>query len=85
MTLVSLLIGVKISLTLDYQTSPNNLSFMAVMGYYIDQDWKYKEALLDFEPLIGAHTGRLRTGLGRVGYWVVAQQLEPHPIKIFKN
>ena len=58
MTLVGLPIGVKISLALDCWTSPNNLSFMAVTGYYIDQDQKYKEALLGFEPLTGAHTGK---------------------------
>ena len=57
-TLVGLLIGAKISLTFDYQMSPNNLSFMAVTGYYINQNWKYKKALLSFEPLIEAHTGK---------------------------
>ena len=58
MTLVSLLIGVKISLALDYWMSPNNLLFMAMMGYYINQDWKYKKALLGFKSLTGAYTGK---------------------------
>ena len=58
MTLVGLPIGAKISFALNCWMSPNNLLFMAMTGYYIDQDWKYKEVLLDFEPLTGAHTGK---------------------------
>ena len=57
-TLVSLPIGAKISLALDCWTSPNNLSFMAIIEYYIDQDWQYKKALLGFEPLTGVYTGK---------------------------
>src|SRR5438876_7847877 len=73
MTLVGLLIRAKISLTLDYWMSPNNLLFMAVTGYYIDQDWKYKEALLGFKSLTGAHTGKhLAT--------ILTQVLEHHSI-----
>ena len=58
MTLVDLPIGAKISPTLDYQTSPNNLLFMTMMRYYINQNQKYKEVLLGFESLIRAHIGK---------------------------
>lgn len=30
---------------------------MAVTGYFIDQEWNYREALLGFEPLHGTHSG----------------------------
>ena len=47
----------KISLALNTWTSPNNLAFMAVTRYYIDENWQYREALLGFEPLTGTHSG----------------------------
>lgn len=30
---------------------------MAVTGYFLDQDWEYREILLGFEPLSGSHSG----------------------------
>lgn len=30
---------------------------MAITGYFLDQDWEYREVLLGFEPLHGSHTG----------------------------
>lgn len=30
---------------------------MAITGYFIDCDWVYREVLLGFKPLHGAHTG----------------------------
>jgi hypothetical protein len=30
---------------------------MAITGYFIDNDWEYREVLLGFEPLYGSHTG----------------------------
>lgn len=30
---------------------------MAITGYFIDADWRYREVLLGFEPLHGSHTG----------------------------
>jgi hypothetical protein len=30
---------------------------MAITGYFIDQDWNYREILLGFEPLHGTHSG----------------------------
>jgi hypothetical protein len=47
----------KLSIALDCWTSPFQQAFMAVTGYFIDQDWKYREILLGFEPLHGPHSG----------------------------
>lgn len=30
---------------------------MAITGYFLDQEWNYREILLGFEPLHGSHTG----------------------------
>ena len=30
---------------------------MAITGYFIDADWVYREVLLGFKPLYGAHIG----------------------------
>jgi hypothetical protein len=30
---------------------------MAITGYFIDEEWKYREDLLGFEPIHGSHTG----------------------------
>ena len=49
--------GAKLSIALDCWTSPFRQSFMAVTGYFIDQEWNYREILLGFEPLHGSHTG----------------------------
>jgi hypothetical protein len=47
----------KLSLALDCWTSPFRQAFMAVTGYFLDQDWEYQEILLGFEPLSGTHSG----------------------------
>lgn len=47
----------KLSIALDCWTSPFQQAFMAVTGYFIDQDWNYREILLGFEPLHGTHSG----------------------------
>ncbi|OQD79182.1 hypothetical protein PENSOL_c329G06218, partial [Penicillium solitum] len=47
----------KLSIALDYWTSPFQQAFMAITGYFIDRDWNYRELLLGFEPLDGAHSG----------------------------
>jgi hypothetical protein len=49
--------GAKLSLALDCWTSPFKQAFMAITGYFIDKDWEYREILLRFEPLHGAHSG----------------------------
>lgn len=47
----------KVSLALDCWTSPFQQAFMAITVYFIDKDWNYREMLLGFEPLYGAHSG----------------------------
>jgi hypothetical protein len=49
--------GAKLSVALDCWTSPFQQAFMAVTGYFLDQDWNYREILLGFEPLHGTHSG----------------------------
>lgn len=65
--------GRKISIALDCWTSPNRLAFLAILGYFITDDWEYKEVLLAFHPLHGKHSGRT---LARV----VAQVLREYRI-----
>jgi hypothetical protein len=48
----------KVSLAVDYWSSPNRHSFIAVLAYYISEDWKYREVLLGFEHIPGPHTGQ---------------------------
>jgi len=47
----------KLSIALDCWTSPFSQAFMAISGYFIDDEWQYREILLGFEPLHGKHTG----------------------------
>lgn len=47
----------KISIALDCWTSTFAQAFMAITGYFIDQNWNYREILLGFEPLEGTHSG----------------------------
>lgn len=47
----------KLSIALDCWTSPFNQAFMAITGYFIDQEWNYHKILLGFEPLHGMHNG----------------------------
>jgi hypothetical protein len=66
--------GAKLSIALDCWTSPFHQAFMAVTGYFIDEDWNYREILLGFEPLHGTHTG---VNLGSV----LLDLLQKHGIK----
>jgi hypothetical protein len=47
---------------------------MAITGYFIDVDWVYREVLLGFKPLHGAHTGANLSG-------VLLQTLNNHGIQ----
>ena len=47
----------RLSIALDCWTSPFSQAFMAITGYFLDNDWEYREVLLGFEPLHGPHTG----------------------------
>ena len=49
--------GVKISIAADTWTSLNKIAFLAVVGYWITDDWELREVLLGFEQIRGAHTG----------------------------
>ncbi len=48
----------KISLALDCWTSTSQHAFLAITGYFIDDDWNYHEILVAFEPVSGSHEGR---------------------------
>jgi hypothetical protein len=61
------------SIALDCWTSPFQQAFMAITGYFLDQEWEYREVLLRFEPISGSYTG---VNLGRV----VLQILQKHQI-----
>lgn len=47
----------KLSLALDCWTSPFRQGFLAITGYFINQNWEYREILLGFEHIDGSHTG----------------------------
>jgi hypothetical protein len=49
--------GAKISIAFDCCTSPFRQASMAVTGYFLDQEWNYREILLGIEPLHGSHAG----------------------------
>jgi hypothetical protein len=72
-TLQQLPSGAKMSIALDCWTSPFKHAFMAITGYFLDQEWEYREVLLGFEPISGSHTG---VNLGDV----VLQILQKHQI-----
>lgn len=55
--LSNLPLDAKLSIALDCWTSPFQQAFMAITGYFLDQNWKYREILLGFEPLHGKHSG----------------------------
>src|SRR5205085_3579262 len=50
--------GVKISIAADTWTSPNKIAFLAVVSYWITDDWELREVLLGFKQIRGAHTGK---------------------------
>ncbi|KAJ5300082.1 hypothetical protein PENANT_c146G01845 [Penicillium antarcticum] len=49
--------GSSLSIALDCWTSLFGQAFMAITGYFLDQDWNYCEVLLGFEHIQGSHTG----------------------------
>ena len=46
-----------ISLSVDCWTSPNNMAFLGMIVHFIDDEWVYREKVLDFVKLDGEHTG----------------------------
>jgi hypothetical protein len=47
----------KVALALDCWSSPQQLSFMGIVVYYIDRSWKLVSSLIGFEYLDGIHSG----------------------------
>ncbi len=47
----------KLSFTVDGWTSPNMLPFLGITAHWVDSEWHLREALLDFAPLSGSHSG----------------------------
>ncbi|GES89785.1 zinc finger BED domain-containing protein RICESLEEPER 2-like [Rhizophagus clarus] len=47
----------KISFTIDIWTSPSAKSFLSLTAYYIDDDWKLNNVLVDFIQIFGKHMG----------------------------
>jgi hypothetical protein len=48
-----------ISYTTDVWTSPWKASYMGITAHWIDSDWKKKDVLIAFSPILGSHTGNL--------------------------
>ena len=54
--LAKLELKTKVLLTLNCWTSLNNLAFLDITEYFIDESWDYWEVLLEFQPLHSQHT-----------------------------
>lgn len=49
--------GSKVSLALDGWSPHDMSSYMAIIAYFIDAEWKYHEVVIGFEYIEGKHTG----------------------------
>lgn len=59
----------KISFAHDAWTASNDLPFLGVSAHFIDDNFKLQNALLDFVPLPGSHTGkRLNEAFSNVNF-----------------
>ena len=47
----------KVSIALDAWTSPNNLAFVAIVAFWINDSWSLQKFLIGFEHLVEKHTG----------------------------
>ncbi|KAF5310636.1 hypothetical protein D9619_008095 [Psilocybe cf. subviscida] len=47
----------RISISLDAWTSPNNIVFLGIVAHYTTNDGKLEELLIDFQELVGEHSG----------------------------
>ncbi len=47
----------RVSIALDAWSAPNRHGFLAVVAYWISDDWTYTNALLGFEYIKGQHSG----------------------------
>ena len=62
--------GGKVSLALDCWQSQNNHSFVGILGYWIDDQWRLQEHLLSMESVVGRHTGE---ALGKIVHKVICE------------
>jgi hypothetical protein len=46
-----------IALSLDVWTSQNQKEILGVIGHWLTEDFEYKESVLEFEELVGVHSG----------------------------
>ncbi|KAK9364368.1 hypothetical protein V1509DRAFT_643760, partial [Lipomyces kononenkoae] len=46
-----------IALSLDVWTSQNQKALLGVIGHWLTEDFEYKESVLEFEELVGVHSG----------------------------
>ena len=53
----------KISLAADTWTSPNKLTFLAIVAYWISDSWQMEEVLIWFKEIRGSHTGANMAGI----------------------
>ncbi|KIK76945.1 hypothetical protein PAXRUDRAFT_28888, partial [Paxillus rubicundulus Ve08.2h10] len=53
----------KVNLSLDAWTSSNGYAFLAIVMHYVIGDWKLEEVLLEFQELIGEHSGENMAGV----------------------
>ena len=49
--------GTKVSLVLDGWAASNKQSYLGVIAFFIDSDWRYHDVLIDFESVLGRHLG----------------------------
>jgi hypothetical protein len=47
----------RIAIATDAWTSSNRIAFLATIATWIDEKWMLHEVLLDFQELVGSHTG----------------------------
>ena len=53
----------RISLAADAWTSPNKLAFLAIVAYWVSDNWQMEEVLIGFEEIKGSHTGANMAGI----------------------
>ena len=59
--LASIPVTSKIAITLDCWLSKYRKPFLAITGYFITEDFSFREALLEFKPLYSLYKGKYLT------------------------
>ncbi len=49
--------GAKVSIVADGWTSPNKLAILAIVAYFIDNNWRLRKVVIGFEEIHGRQTG----------------------------